>query len=256
MGGDWYFDGMAERYRRRIYGGIKGRIRLAILRDDLDEVLPADGTRLTILDAGGGQGQMAIRLAEQGHAVTLAEPSAEMLDYARADVRAAGLEDRVRLVERPIQGLAGVVEERFDLVLCHAVMEWMAEPRTAIDPLLARVRPGGHLSLMVYNARAMTFQSLLRGDFDKIRAGIEGSTRKKRFTPISPLDPGAVADWLAAAGLEIVVASGVRCFHDYMPRESRERAALEDVLEMERRFSREEPYRSLGRYVHYLCRRP
>ena len=256
MTGDQYFNGMAERYRRRIYGGPKGEIRMGIVWDDLLEGIPGlvDGPPLNILDAGGGQGQMSIRLARQGHRVVLAEPSADMLAYARRDIEAAGVEDRVTLVRAPVQELDAHLDQRFDLVVCHAVLEWLADPAPVVPRLTEFLAPGGSLSLMYYNARATVFRSLLWGDFGKIRSGELGSRRKKRFTPITPLEPESVDQWLEQAGLDAVLCSGIRTFYDYMPRESRELAALDEVLEMERRFSRQDPYRWLGRYIHVLCR--
>jgi len=67
---DRIFDGLAQRFQRSIYDDPRGIIRLAILQDDLQAVVSDAATRpLRILDAGGGLGQMAIWLAQQGHQV-------------------------------------------------------------------------------------------------------------------------------------------------------------------------------------------
>ncbi len=53
----------------------------------------------------------------------------------------------------------------FDLVLCHAVLEWLAQPQQALHKLFGLIRPGGHLSLMFYNRDALIFRNLIRGNW-------------------------------------------------------------------------------------------
>lgn len=65
---DRNFDDIAEKFSRNIYGTTKGQLRQAILWQDLDRVLEEIGGRkLRVLDAGGGEGQTAIKMAERGH---------------------------------------------------------------------------------------------------------------------------------------------------------------------------------------------
>ena len=60
-----------------IYGTTKGQLRQAILWQDLDRVLAEMGPqKLRVLDAGGGEGQTAIKMAERGHQVILCDLSA------------------------------------------------------------------------------------------------------------------------------------------------------------------------------------
>ena len=58
---DRNFDDLAERFQRKIYGGLKGEIRLAVLWRDLESEVPAlkEGRPLRILDVGAGLGQLA-----------------------------------------------------------------------------------------------------------------------------------------------------------------------------------------------------
>ncbi len=71
---DRNFDDIAEKFSRNIYGTTKGQLRQAILWQDLDRVLEEIGGRkLRVLDAGGGEGQTAIKMAERGHQVTLCD---------------------------------------------------------------------------------------------------------------------------------------------------------------------------------------
>ena len=71
---DRNFDDIAEKFSRNIYGTTKGQLRQAILWQDLDRVLAEIGPqKLRVLDAGGGEGQTAIKMAERGHQVILCD---------------------------------------------------------------------------------------------------------------------------------------------------------------------------------------
>lgn len=119
---DRHFDLLATRFAEKIYGGAKGAIRLAVLQADLKESLPP--RRLRVLDIGAGLGHMSLWLAEQGHDVTLAEPAAPMLEGARQRFADAG--QTGTFIQASWQELLGQLTEPYDLVLCHAVLEWLA----------------------------------------------------------------------------------------------------------------------------------
>ncbi len=253
---DRVFDGLSQRFQRQIYDDPRGIIRLAILQDDLAPLVKrADGKRLRILDAGGGLGQMAIWLAQQGHDVVLAEPSAEMLQQAADSIAVAGVSASIRLVKASVQELAEHAFPAFDLITFHAVLEWLAEPRTGLEQLLARLKPGGWLSLMFFNEHSTVMRRLIAGDLETVRQGNIASDGKRGLAPISPLKPETVLEWLPQLGLELHVWSGVRSFYDYMYRDVRRQADMAEVLPLELEYSRKEPWRSLARYQHFLCRK-
>jgi S-adenosylmethionine-dependent methyltransferase len=163
---DRHFDELATRFAEKIYGGAKGAIRLAVLQADLAEALPARPLR--VLDIGAGLGHMSLWLAQQGHEVTLAEPAAPMLEGARQRFAEAGLP--ATFIQAPWQALPGQLADSYDLVICHAVLEWLAEPH-AILPVLQRfTAPGGWLSLAFYNRDALVYRNLLKGHWRKLRS--------------------------------------------------------------------------------------
>jgi|SRR5215210_1262847 len=82
---DQDFDAVAEAFEGEIYGSSKGMVRFGVLQVDLLSAVPALGSGgLSVLDAGGGAGRLAVLLAEAGNRVVLADPSREMLP-GRAD---------------------------------------------------------------------------------------------------------------------------------------------------------------------------
>ena len=91
---DRNFDDIAEKFSRNIYGTTKGQLRQAILWQDLDRVLAEMGPqKLRVLDAGGGEGQTAIKMAERGHQVILCDLSAQMIDRAKQAAEALAAEE-------------------------------------------------------------------------------------------------------------------------------------------------------------------
>lgn len=255
---DRNFDGLVERFTKNVYGGLKGAIRLAILQRDFNLYLPFAMARvpndkpLRILDAGGGQGQFSLQLARAGHELVICDISAEMLAQAQIEVTRAGLNDAVSLVHCAIGELPSHLSDcQFDLVLCHAVMEWMAEPEMLLPCLKNYLKPHGHLSLTYYNRNALVYKNLLRGNFNKVMVedfrGARGS-----LTPIHPMDPQLVAKWVEELDFNMLGRSGIRVFHDYIFDAKVREHDQDNLIAMELTFSQKEPYWSLGRYVHLM----
>ena len=245
---DRHFDELATRFAEKIYGGAKGAIRLAVLQADLAETLPQRPLR--VLDIGAGLGHMSLWLAQQGHQVTLAEPAEPMLAGARERFAAAGQD--ATFIQTPWQEVEQHVEGRFDLIICHAVLEWLAEPK-AILPLLRRlIEADGRLSLAFYNKDALIYRNLLKGHFKKLRRE-DFAGERQSLTPQRPLDPRELAAQLAP-NWQVETSSGVRVFHDYMPTDFQSRAAPQELVDMELAYRRHPAFAGLGRYLHWLCR--
>ena len=249
MNGDRNFDDLAERFGSNIYGTTKGRLRLAIVQDCLERMLarlPADRP-LRVLDAGCGPGHLARWLAERGHALLLCDHSERMLAQARE--RLAEVEADVQFVHAPLQTLEPDEYGRFDLILLHAVLEWVTEPQAVLARVRSLLADDGRLSLLFYNVDAVIWRNLLRGNFRKVASGEYGG-HPQSLTPTHPRDPREVEGWLAELNLSVQERCGVRVIHDYLDPAVREARSFADLLAMERMFCRREPYLWLGRYLH------
>ena len=251
---DRNFDDLSHKFKRKIYDSPKGIIRLEVVWDDLLASLPElQGPPLRILDAGAGMGQIALRLARLGHEVVLCDHSLEMLRLAEQCFAEELPAANVQFIHTPIQQLHEHVAGQFDLVLFHAVLEWLAEPETTLQTVLRHCRPGAALSLLFYNRHALTYLNLIKGNLRKVAAG-EYQGDPKSLTPTHPLDPDEVRSWLEASGISIICKSGVRFFYDMMWPDARDGRSLEDILMLEKNLAHQEPFASLGRYVHLLAR--
>ena len=253
---DIHFDQLAERFERKIYGSKKGDLRLQLLWDDLLTALPAlqAGKKLRVLDAGGGLGQMSARLATLGHEVMLAEPAAPMLEKAQQQFAEAGLDAAcVQCVQASIQELPQVLPPQpFDVVVCHAVLEWLVDPLATLAQLLPWIAPQGYLSLAFYNRESIVWKNLLKGNVDRARAA-DKAGEAGSLTPISPQSAPQVLAWLAQQGMEVVQVTGVRCLHDYLFPGVKIEA--DTLLALEQELGRQEPYKWLGRYIHVIARK-
>ncbi|HCR3976604.1 tRNA uridine 5-oxyacetic acid(34) methyltransferase CmoM [Citrobacter koseri] len=253
---DRNFDDIAEKFSRNIYGTTKGQLRQAILWQDLDRLLAEFGEqKLHILDAGGGEGQTAIKMAECGHQVTLCDLSGEMIARAQQAAEAKGVSGNMHFIQCAVQDVASHLETSADLILFHAVLEWVAEPVGVLEALWSVLRPGGALSLMFYNANGLLMHNMVAGNFDYVQVGMP-KRKKRTLSPDYPRKPEQVYQWLEDIGWQITGKTGVRVFHDYLREKHQQRDCYEMLVELETRYCRQEPYISLGRYIHVTARKP
>ncbi|WP_342321278.1 tRNA uridine 5-oxyacetic acid(34) methyltransferase CmoM [Kosakonia sp. BYX6] len=253
---DRNFDDIAEKFSRNIYGTTKGKLRQAILWQDLDALLAKMGSGpLHVLDAGGGEGQTAIRMAQLGHNVTLCDVSKEMIARAQAAANEKGVSGNMHFVQCAVQDVAQHLESPVDLILFHAVLEWIAEPINVLNILWSVLRPGGTLSLMFYNADGLLMHNMVAGNFDYVQVGMP-KRKKRTLSPDYPRAPADVYAWLEQIGWRITGKTGVRVFHDYLREKHQQHDCFDALLELETRYCRQEPYISLGRYIHVTALKP
>jgi S-adenosylmethionine-dependent methyltransferase len=255
---DRNFDDIAHKFAKNIYGSDKGSIRQTIVWEDLNQALTHFSEYeqpLHILDAGGGLAQVSQKLALLGHQVSLCDISSEMLQLAHQDIEAQGLLPQYRFIHSPVQAIDGHLDEKVDMLLFHAVMEWLADPRPALETVLGQVKKGGIASVMFYNHHGLVLKNVICGNIPHV---LEGMPHRKRFKlqPQKGLLPEEVYTWIEQAGFEICGKSGIRSFNDYIGNvQYKGDYTMQDVLELEKKLCRQEPYLSLGRYIHVWARK-
>ncbi|MFQ3787850.1 methyltransferase domain-containing protein [Halomonas sp. A29] len=244
--GDRHFDGLADKFAGSLYGGPRGELRLAMLDELLPKMLELDGQ--PALDVGGGLGQLSAWFARRGHSVTLLEPAADMLDQAR---QALGSWP-VTFLQAPLQALPERAPGTWPLIACHAVLEWLSDPQAAFATLVDGLAPGGQLSLMVFNRDALRFSNVVKGNLQKaLDDRLEGTGRRQRLTPISPLCHDQIVAWSQEYGLSIRAVAGIRIFHDYLRQPPASEDDWQRLVVLELRYCQAEPHWRLGRYLLY-----
>ena len=251
---DKNFDQLSQKFAKNIYGTTKGEIRAAVLWRDLQLALATLGDQpLRILDAGGGFGFFSQKLAALGHDVVLCDISQQMLEQAKRHIETSSTPLSIQLVHSPIQDLT--VEEfgQFDVILCHAVAEWLIDAHTTLEGLLQLLKPNSLFSMMFYNKEALRFHSLVSGNFDYVKRDLIVK-KKVGLTPTHPLYIADVRSWFSQWQLALVCQSGVRVINDYLKHHLPPNFDKSQLIEMELTYSQREPYLSLGRYIHFIGR--
>ena len=251
---DRNFDPLVERFSERIYRSLKGRIRLAVIWRDIEEWLQAGSGResLQVLDAGCGLAQTALRLAAAGHRVVCNDVSANMLERAQelAPPESGG---RIEWREGCYSGLLG--DKSYDLLLAHALIEWLEQPLQLVEHAHALLHHDGCLSLCFYNTDGRVYRNLIRGNFDWLDAVDEYQHDGGSLTPNFALAPRDVISAFENHGFEVLGHSGVRVFNDYVVERRGGLADEEQVIARELQYSRQFPFLWLGRYQHVMLRK-
>ena len=257
---DKNFDGIADRFESRIYGSLKGKIRQAILWRDLNELLSRFPNKpLRILDVGAGLGDIAIELACRGHQVFYNDISQEMFDKAQSRAAAANIDTHLVWSNQPYQNYIQSYlqkqpkENKFDLILCHALLEWLEQPELLIPALKSILKPTGHLSLCFYNPSGLIFRNLIYGNFKLATTVFDMKPDTGSLTPRQASTSDKVKHWLEQNDFSIHTASGIRVFSDYAMHKRGGNAIPDEVIKMELEFSRKEEFIWVARYIHLLC---
>jgi S-adenosylmethionine-dependent methyltransferase len=232
-----------------------GRLRCELTLHYLGQHLDGRAAPLIVLDAGAGTGSYALPLAQQGHRVCLLDFSAQMLDVARQN--AAALDPA--MLERLDFSCASAQEapslfgpDRFDLILCHTLLEYVSDPRDLLQALVVTLKPGGLLSLLAVNPHSDALRwALAKGDLGEARQAL-GQTRSSTtlFGVNRRVYAGpALRALLAELGLQTVATYGVRIFADYMEGDRLADAAfISRLWALERDAGLLAPYAQIARY--------
>lgn len=246
------FDGIANKFDANIYGTSKGKLRHQLLMTILEPYL--HGPRLNVLDIGGGTGMMTQAFAERGHKVTLVDISKEALDIAAQRLASFDSVNFVNLDFATSCEHPALEKHSFDLVLSHAVLEWLEQPLQHLTEILQFLRPQASLSLMFFNRDAKLFNNLLYANFDYVEKGMPAKNTV-RLNPHNPQKPKEVLDYIAQQQeVEVLSTHGIRCIHDYMLDQHRAQTEFATLAEMEYEYGAQEPYKWLGKYFHIMLK--
>ena len=117
----------------------RGRVGFELLLGQVLDALPAPPA--TVVDAGGGTGQLAVALARRGYRVTVVDVSAAMLATCaqRAADEGGGVAERVTGVQGDAADLPGLLGEGGqDAAVCHDLLT-RVDDRAALLASLAGI---------------------------------------------------------------------------------------------------------------------
>ena len=248
-GQDQSFDKFADKFEKNIYGSTKGQLRHELLVHYLHDCIPLNTQPLEVLDAGGGTGVMSQVMLNLNHKVTLSDISSEVLSLAKGKL---GENINLDVQNKAILSLS--TNKQYDLVVCHAVLEWLQNPFEVISKLVDLVKPGGYLSLSFFNYDAQLFGNMLYGNFDYVE---QGMTTKNivRLSPNNPQKPKIILSQLKNLPVQIIKKAGIRCFHDYLKQTEKQTSEYDQLKQLEIKYGSTEPYLWLGKYFLVIAQK-
>lgn len=234
-------------------------VRYAVVGHVLDSHIAGTGP-MRVLDVGGGDGTDSLRLAEAGHDVTILDFSDAMLRAAHTRSSELGVLDSVHLVTGQVGELAELRLAGFDLVLCHFVIQYLADPTSAVADVVAATRPGGLVSLVAPNPVSEVLAKAVRGR-DPLGA-LDLLTARSFHAAAFEHDVNRI-EWrsaardLRAAGADVVGRYGCRCVVDLVNDSvfTSDADHLADIVALETAVCAASPYRDIARAWQLVARR-
>ena len=245
------FDRYKNKLSQNVYGSLKGRLRLTLLERDVREyVADFSCQRLSILDVGCGEGLFANICLLAGHAVLLLDASEKMLESARHHVEsgvASSGAEQVRFTHADFLEWQHTDKKPFDVVLMHGSAEWMPSAEDAIEKAIQLIRPGGYLSLLMFNR-----------DVHLLKKGINGHlfgpipNRKQKLFPPNSQSVAETIELLKQHSGEILLQSGIRIFHGFFRAMDVSTVSPDIWLAQEEAYYRQQPFSRLGQHTHFI----
>ncbi len=254
--------GLADQFADEAYASVKGYVRTYVMHQQLLEHLPPPPA--SVLDVGGGAGHQSFPLAQAGYDVTVLDPSPAMLDKAQQRLQRLprDVQRQVTLVQADGENADEAVNgRRFAVVLCHGVLGYLEQPQPLFEQLCRCAAPGGVVSIMTGNAKAMAVRPALERRWDDALAAFDGDHEIGVLGVPGRADTvEELSQLMRSQGVEPLRWYGVWLFVDWLEfsgaeldPSDMEQVAATAAVELEA--SRRDPYRQLSRVFHLLGRK-
>lgn len=255
-----------ERPWRRGGSGVEGNVRTAAIWSQVREISQSRQSELSrplrVLDLGGGTGGLAVALAEQGHTVTVVDPSPDALASMGRRVAESDASSRISAVQGDADTLAATTEPgSIDLLCCHGTLEFVDDPEQTLHRIAQVLVPGGYLSLVTAQRVAAVIARAIAGRFDQAKTAltsVDGRWGEEDPVP-RRFDRSDLAQMLTRTGFTTLSARGVRLFSDVVPSTfvdtDADRQALLELEELASADAGRTGLSALGAAVHLVARR-
>jgi len=143
-----YYNSKSKSYDE-IFDTLYFKIYDAITWKYLEPYVPTDPNAL-VLDAGGGTGRWAVRMAKKGCKVVLMDVSEGMVKVAAKKVKEEGLQHRI-IIKKGDTTKTGYPDETFDMILCEHTLFIFKEPDMLIKELRRVLKKKARLIISAQN---------------------------------------------------------------------------------------------------------
>jgi ubiquinone/menaquinone biosynthesis C-methylase UbiE len=185
-----FYDKAAEDYDRE-YETPRWKLYHEIAWENIKRFLPKRKDGL-ILDAGGGTGYWAIKLAKQDYRVVLTDISEGMLNVAKKKIKKEKLQNKIETKIVDIRNMSCFKSNQFDLALAEGdPISYCLNPERAVRELARVVKPNAHVIVSVDSKYPIVSRLIAEKSYDVLagflRTGIlkskEGEFEFQAFTP-------------------------------------------------------------------------
>ncbi|HEY7403868.1 MAG TPA: methyltransferase domain-containing protein [Candidatus Angelobacter sp.] len=239
----------------------EGRLRGDLTFANLQDFLPVvSATReLRALDLGCGTGVASIRLARLGVKVTLLDSSAQMLELAERASAEAGVKDKITIKHGDASELAATFRtERFDIILCHNLLEYVDDPAAILQRVVGVMRDSSAiLSVLVRSQAGEALKAALQAsDLAAAEHNLTAEWGQESLYggKVRLFTPETLEAMLQDASIAHVARRGVRVIADYLPAQISRSAEYERIFALERKLGKRQEFYGIARYMHALGR--
>ncbi|WP_433194476.1 GNAT family N-acetyltransferase [Nocardia sp. CA-107356] len=236
-----------------------GRLRYEQVFSNLARHLP---DRVRVLDAGGGNGIDAVRLAQTGHHVTVLDTSSRSLHATRQRAADAGVEDRIECQPGDIRQAAWDLRDRqCDIVLLHNVIQYLAGPASVIEDLVGLLDTGGLISILAPNPSCAPLAAAVRrSDFDEALRLLNTTQRESATYGLEYASRTAdeVVGYVLGAGMNPPLRYGVRVVCDLIADDEAKHDPVffDKLLRLENAVADRSPCLEGARFFHLIATKP
>ena len=202
-----------------------------------------------ILDFGSGEGITSDHFAEFNHVVAV-EPWEDMLKDAWTD-------HDYRQVVGDIKALCEFEDNRFDIIICHNVLEYIEDKESVVQELARVLKPDGFISVVKHNRNGRVMQmSVLLDDFEKANLLLDGeNSSASKFGLIRYYDDSDVINW--CPDLYIHKTYGIRTFWDLQQNQEKhsDEEWQEKMIQLEMRVSEMNDFINIAFFHHLIIKK-
>lgn len=199
-----------------------------------------------ILDFGSGEGITAAHYSENNSVIAI-EPSEEMLLKAWRN-------DKYVQIAGDVSALAEFESDSFDLIICHNVLEYIDDKKTAITEMSRLLKTGGTLSIVKHNRFGRVMQmAVLLNDINRANDLLDGkNSTASKFGCIRYYEDDDILKWCNQLKLKEVY--GIRTFWGLQ--QSQTQHAFEEwqhrMEELELRVAKIDEFRKIAFFHHLI----
>jgi len=217
---------------------------------------------LRVLDAGGGNGQASLPIANLGATVDVVDRSMAMLHDLKTNAESSSLQDRITAHEDDIRSIRELFDaDTFDLLICHNVLHYNPAWEELLVSMIAPLKTDGLLSLVVRNWNAEPYRIDVNDhSADELPALLERTRGPSRVFDADVLffTAAFLKEWLTTRGFEVLGDYGLLCRADEAPSadgSGSEQMLLEKLQALEIAMGERTPYKHTARYIQVIARK-